>query len=44
MNYRTQCFATIALLTLLSAPVMAETLPEFRPALLGSFSRFNQYD
>ena len=39
MNYRTQHFATIALLSLFSAPVMAETLPEFRPALLGSFSR-----
>ncbi|MFN2622203.1 MAG: energy transducer TonB [Chthoniobacterales bacterium] len=39
MNYRIQFFAAIALLWLLSVPATAETLPEFRPALLGSFSR-----
>ena len=39
MNYRTHYRATVTLLALLSAPVMAETLPEFRPALLGSYRR-----
>jgi TonB family protein len=39
MNYRIQILAAISLLSLLSVPAMAETLPEFRPALLGSFSR-----
>jgi hypothetical protein len=39
MNYRTHFLATFALLSLLSVPALAETLPEFRPALLGSYSR-----
>ncbi len=39
MNYRIPCLATLALFSILSAPVLAETLPEFRPALLGSFRR-----
>ncbi|PYI91411.1 MAG: hypothetical protein DME97_14085 [Verrucomicrobia bacterium] len=39
MTYRTHYLATVTLLSLLSAPVLAETLPEFRPALLGSFRR-----
>jgi hypothetical protein len=38
MNYRMQYFAAVALFSLFSAPAMAETLPEFRPALLGSHS------
>jgi len=39
MNSRIHYFATVAMLALLSAPVMAETLPEFRPALLGTYRR-----
>jgi TonB family protein len=39
MNHRVQPFAAIALLSLLSVPVMADSLPEFRPALLGNYSR-----
>ena len=39
MNYRTLFFATIAGLAASIAPVMAESLPEFRPALLGTFRR-----
>lgn len=39
MNYRTQYFAAIAVLALSSAPVMAETGPDFRPALLGTYRR-----
>src|SRR5947207_7993525 len=39
MNYRTHYLATVTLLSLLSAPVLAETQPEFRPALLGSYRR-----
>jgi TonB family protein len=39
MNYRTHFLAAVTLLTLLSAPVLAETLPEFRPALLGTYRR-----
>jgi len=39
MNYRTRCLAALALLAFLSTPGLAETLPEFRPALLGNFSR-----
>src|ERR1041385_2428258 len=39
MNYRIQFFAGIVLFSLLSVPAMPESLPEFRPALLGTFSR-----
>jgi hypothetical protein len=39
MNSRIHYFATVAVLALFSAPVMAETLPEFRPALLGTYRR-----
>ena len=39
MNYRTHYLAIVALLSLLSAPVLAETVPEFRPALLGTYPR-----
>ena len=39
MHYRTHYLATVTLLSLLSAPVLAETVPEFRPALLGTYPR-----
>jgi len=39
MNYRIQSLAAVALLLFSSAPVFAETLPEFRPALLGHYKR-----
>jgi hypothetical protein len=39
MNYRNLHFATIALLALLTAPLKAETEPEFRPTLLGTYRR-----
>jgi TonB family protein len=39
MNYRSLSFAPIVLLAFLIAPVMGESLPEFRPALLGTFRR-----
>jgi TonB family protein len=38
MNYRTHFVALVALLLFLARPVFAE-LPEYRPALLGNFSR-----
>lgn len=46
MNYRLQHFVTIGFFALLSAPVMAETLPDFRPALLGTYrqSLINKID
>src|SRR3954453_2926811 len=39
MNYRTLCFSTVVFVALATEPLMGETLPEFRPALLGTFSR-----
>jgi hypothetical protein len=39
MNFRARYFPIVTVLAFLSAPVFAESLPDVRPALLGTFSR-----